>query len=413
MGLTKYFDLKLINISLRALSLSGRFLLLMYISKKFSIEQLGVFGLFNTSILIGIQILGFDYYSFSTREILSNSKHPQRVVLNQFYFHVMIYLILIPLFALAFSSYTFIPKRYLAFFIIILILEHIGAELYRLLLTLKASLLASISLFIRSSLWVFLLVLLFEAKFLSLQFEYILLSWLCGCLVAILGPARFILVHYKWREDDFGFNRSLMMKGLRISLPFFACTILLKALEYSNRYILDYFGSKAEVGVYFFFSNFAGVLSIGVFTLVTMVQFPRLIELSANENRTEYLSYLKSFKTDTLKYTVILIPIILVVILPIAFVLGKIEILKGYFLSYLIMVATNVLICFGYFTHYALYCNKSDIAILTSNAVGASVNLIFCYLLVPTYDVLGASLSTFFGFASVLIFQVVVLKRNE
>ena len=62
-----------INLFLRAITIALKFLLSILVIKKLSIEDYGIFGLFQSTIIIMTFIVGFDFFSFSAREMLKDA----------------------------------------------------------------------------------------------------------------------------------------------------------------------------------------------------------------------------------------------------------------------------------------------------------------------------------------------------
>lgn len=399
----------LINLTLRVLSLGSKFLLILYVTKFLGTTNLGSYGIFNTTVLLGIQFLGFDFYVFNTRELLSGDRL-QPFLINQLYFHLILYGITIPVLVAFFYHYHFIETDDIPFLAGIVVLEHISSEFYRLLLTLKRTLLGSFILFLRTSSWILVLILFWELNLLPLNLKSLYILWIIGNCVSLLIPVVALVSSYNWNPNDFRFLGTWLLKGIRISLPFFVCTIFLKILEYSNRYIIDFFHGKVEVGVYTFYSNFAGTLSIGVFTLVTMVQFPIVVELGIKGINNEFRAAIKKFTRDTIRWALLLSPFVIGLTVATLWYLKKDEFWSD-FPSFLILVGANVLISINYATHYILFSLKRDFFILYSNLAGVALSLVLNFLLVPLDAQLGASSALAIGFFVVLFSQFLLIKK--
>ena len=85
----------IINLSLRAVTILLKFILSIVLIKGLGVDQYGVFGLFQSSIIILTFVIGFDFYTFSAREILNNRPVKQnRYLKNQLVFHLIGYLLI-------------------------------------------------------------------------------------------------------------------------------------------------------------------------------------------------------------------------------------------------------------------------------------------------------------------------------
>jgi len=101
----KLFSNQVINIFLRGTTVLLKFVLSVLVIKKLSIEEFGVFGLFQSTIIISTFILGFDFYNFTSREILKeNAKTVGYYFTNQLAFHLVVYILIIPLTYFVFIS---------------------------------------------------------------------------------------------------------------------------------------------------------------------------------------------------------------------------------------------------------------------------------------------------------------------
>ena len=173
------------NLSYRVLTIVFKFLLSIIIVKNLSVHDLGVYGIFQTTITLLIYILGFDFYTFNTREILREEKNISFLLLNQVAFHAIVYILILPLILLLFS-YNVISTEYIVYFYVILVVEHTSQEIYRILITLKRSVIASLSLFLRSGIWIFILYVAWTYNLSSGTITDIFSLWFIGALISII-----------------------------------------------------------------------------------------------------------------------------------------------------------------------------------------------------------------------------------
>ncbi|NTZ37561.1 hypothetical protein EXW94_07315 [Enterobacter sp. JMULE2] len=101
--------MKIYNLLIRGATLASRFVLVIFIAKFLSTEELGAYSLFAASITYALFFVGMDFYTFSSREILSVDKSLWfGIVKNQFVFYLLFYFIGFPLiyslFILVFSQ---------------------------------------------------------------------------------------------------------------------------------------------------------------------------------------------------------------------------------------------------------------------------------------------------------------------
>ena len=199
------------NIFFRGITLASKFVFILFLGK-YSIDEtnLGVFGLFSTSIALLIYILGFDFYVYNTREIIDLKDGLADKVKNQLVFHLLAYLIVIPISLYLVFKLNFLTIEYFWLFLALLVSEHLGQESYRFFTTLEKSVIANVMLFIRSGLWVWFVI--FDFFVLKNELElrryiilWVLFSWLSffvfGILIInIIGikNMRFTSPDWKW-----------------------------------------------------------------------------------------------------------------------------------------------------------------------------------------------------------------------
>ncbi|HIP61924.1 MAG TPA: hypothetical protein EYG98_05145, partial [Sulfurovum sp.] len=177
-----FFSNRFLNVGIRAISMLSKFLLIIVLAKKLPLSDLGTYGLLVAGIGFAVLFIGFDYYSYSNRELLSVHKDKwSQIIVNQMYAYLPLYLIFIPISVLIYY-YEFLPSGYFVWFIVLMVIEHISIEQNRLLNTMQKQLSASMVLFLRSGAWVlFVLPLVIYIDYFR-TLETILYAWLIGGL---------------------------------------------------------------------------------------------------------------------------------------------------------------------------------------------------------------------------------------
>ena len=294
----KIYSIMVSIITIRGLNLSSKFLLTLFLAKYFSTDFLGSYTIFLTTVTVGIYFIGFEYYAYSQREYLSvNISKFASFVRNQFVFHSIGYMFLIP-FVIIFSK-SFIPTEYMIYFIIILIFDHLNQEFYRLLVVLNKTVVATLNNFFRSGIWIFVFIYFsyFNTNLRTLNFIY--LSWLIGEILCFIFSIYFFR-GLGWRNATKEKINWLWIKnGFKVSSVFFVSGIVLKTIEYSERFFLQKIIDTKTVGVYFFFYNIA-YLPYTFFTTVLIINYlPKIINTFKRDPKEVYLNT----KNDFLKKT--------------------------------------------------------------------------------------------------------------
>jgi O-antigen/teichoic acid export membrane protein len=138
---------------IRVLSLAGKAALLLILAKELEVETYGAFGLITVTIGFAIYLLGFEFYTHSVRSIIGLDENgKEKYIRDHLVFILLGYLLWLPL-AYIFVLLDIIPTAFVIQFYCLLILEHLSAEIYRLLVAFKKPVSASTSFFIRNASW--------------------------------------------------------------------------------------------------------------------------------------------------------------------------------------------------------------------------------------------------------------------
>jgi O-antigen/teichoic acid export membrane protein len=389
-----------INLSLRGLSILGRFFLILLITFKFTSSELGVFGVFNTSIILGVQLVGFDYYIYTSRELLKDHAEKAFIFWNQILFQLVIYVLTVPALIFLFT-FEFLDWNYFYIFFLVLLLEHISGEQYRLLLLFGKSIQSSILLFVKSASWVFLMFLLW--RFSEAEFYHLFIFWSVGLMIAII----YGFIHLKDEfKGVFNFSFDEIKTALKISIPFFISTIFLKITEYSNRYIIDAKLGKSDVGIYTLYSNFSSVLSTVVFTLVVMVQYPVLIKAFSSNSSNSQIERADKLLKDSFFSALLFAPPITIGVW-VFFSFYKDGVYNDDFAVFMILILMNILICVNYATHYILYAKRRDSILIISYFIGSIVTMSLTFYLIENYKLIGTAVANLFGFIIIVAIQFI------
>jgi O-antigen/teichoic acid export membrane protein len=407
------FDLLLkhaFNLGLRGITILLRFALVFGLGKYYSTEDLGVYGLFNTTITIVIFFLGFDFYAYAHREILKAQK-PQQVtyLLNSLAFFAITYLVVLPVCLVVFFAGV-LPVEYIAWFYIIVTFEHIGQELYRLFILYDKQLFANILLTIRMASWIVPVVGYWVvADFKELRLEPIFWMWISGQAVAIIVGVIGLRRYYKGVGRTGPIDWYWIKRGIPVASQFLVGTIAYKIIEFSDRYFLDYYLDKTAVGVYTFYYNFANLLQTLVFTIVIAQLYPKLAEYYGNNEMDKYNEYKKSFTRQVFWVSIGSSVLVLLAIIPAIEIVGKQEFYDN-FLTYGLLVFAITLLNLSFIPHYILYAVGKDRIIMVSTIVCALVNVTSNLIITPRLGLAGSALSTVISYFVLMIIKFFYAK---
>lgn len=388
------------NVFLRGLSLLGKFVLLFFLARYLTPAEVGVYGLFVVTIGVALYALGMDFYTFNTRELLARDQREwAKLVRDQFAFHMALYLVVLPLILTVFF-FGVLSWKYAFWFYVLLVLEHISQELYRILIVLSRPLQANVVLFLRSGAWTYVLVVL---MFQSPETRDLTSLWITWAVSVVLSLT---LAAYWLRDLDWSaaFEATVdwrwIRKGALIALPFLGGTLALRGILTVDRYVLQHYWGNEAVGVYTFYANIANAIQVFVDTGVITLLYPRIVAAFQQGQTEEYRRLMRRLTTGIILLVSLLFAVAAVSIYPILGLLQK-PIYTAYLPAYWVLLTAMAIMAFGMIPHYALYVRRLDKAIVNSTVVGFGVALVSNMLLVPTYGILGAAVSTLAGMLTI------------
>jgi len=383
----------------------AKFLLIIYIGKYLSIDELGEYGLFVITVTIAIYFLGLDFYTYNSREILAKEEKKRLALIrDQFIFHLLVYVVVLPLLLSVFLL-GLIDIEYLLYFYLILVFEHLSQELYRLYTTLKKPIFANFLLFLRTGLWVYaILILWISEKKETMNLETVWVGWLIGSLLSIMIGVVYLKKEYDRTILSKKIDWKWIKNGIKVSIPFFIGTLAYKVIEFSDRYMIDYYMTKADVGIYTFFSGIANTVNIIVFTLVIMVYYPLLVEQYQQKKNDLFEKTLKIFSQKTMLYSLASCLLIFGLIGFVLDFMGKVE-FHNHIDTLWVLVIANIILNISFVAHYILYAAQKDIVIRNATLVGAGVNILLNIILIPYYGIVGAALATLISYTVIFMIK--------
>lgn len=404
--------ISIFNLILRSLTLASKFILMLFIARNFSPEDLGIFGIMSVSTTLLLFIVGLDFYIFNTREILAREKTEiGRLIRDQFVFHCLVYILILPFCVFLFEK-GLLPWKYIFWFYLILIFEHLAQEANRLFITISRPIMANIILFFRSGAWVYAVILFYTYKDSSTNLSWIWLGWTIGGFIS-LCIAVYGLREINWHDvKRHSVEWNWIMKGIKDSIPFFGATLALKVLEYADRYFIKYYHGEAIVGVYTFYANIANVVQVFIFTGIISILYPKVIDSYQKGLEHEYNCLMKKLTLMVLISTILLTVLAGVGIFPVIFVIKK-QIYFEYISSYFVLLISVAISVVSQIPHYGLYARKKDKAIWISSLVAVIVALLMNRFMVPSYGIIGASISTLVGMTILGLIKLLALRKYK
>lgn len=382
----------------------GKFALLLSISKHGSLESLGIFGIFVSSVMFLNYLQGIEFHTYSAREIISQPLQMRATVIwNQIIVHLVTYLFILPMALLVFWG-GFLSWEFLWLFYLIVIVTHIGQEIQRILIFISKPVESYAVAFFVHGFWAYLAVanifLLQQSVNLAIIFKFWVVSASFGIILGLVllrgqqffDTSRFIL------------QQKIITDGLRVSYKFFLCVIGFKMIEVSDRYFIQHFYGDTMVGVYTLFSGVTNVAQELVYTGVVVLIFPTMVK---NFNEGDFSGY--SDQESKMKTGVIVSSFLAatLVLLSMYILLGYLEkpIFMANFNTFIVLLVSVTILNLSLLPHYILYSHSKDSEIMWSVLAATALNIILNFIFIPALGILGAAISTLTSIVTLAIFK--------
>lgn len=249
---------------LRGLTLASRFLLSLLLARMLSPAEMGEYGLLTAALAFALLAIGLEFYSYTLREMVPATPAGRtRIIANQITLGVIAFGVLGLLLLLAVSCGLF-PSRLAPWFLLILITEHISLEATRILIITWRSVRAYIGVFLRGGVWVYAMAALMFTTPSTRTLETVLVWWAAGGVLSIAFSA-LSLMELPWRDlKGYRPDWAMISGGLWTARPFMLTAGGALVISYVDRFFIDSFVGREELGIYTFYSTISiGMLSLG------------------------------------------------------------------------------------------------------------------------------------------------------
>ncbi|WP_157953687.1 MATE family efflux transporter [Oceanimonas marisflavi] len=369
--------LRLVNVSIRGITLLCKFLLVFSLALYLEPAEVGLYGLLVATIAYSMYPLGLDFYTYTTREILRVKNCEWGGILkNQGALILFLYFLVLPLLFFIFY-FDFLPLGIAVWFYVVLVLEHINQELMRLFIATSRQLTATVALFFRQGLWVVFVIvwMFFDVK--SRNLETVLYAWLFGDLLSL----SLFLVRFKsldvtgWTSK---INFKWIFRGVKVAVPLLVSTLSLSGMFTFDKYFFELYNGLDALGAYvLFFGVSAALISFldaGVFSFL----YPKMIKAYNNSDvdcfRSTLFEMIKQVCFISLLYAVVTA----ITLYPLLVFIGKdfyLEHISLYPVLFLVMFFQGI----GTVPQYALYSQGKDKSIVLSNIFSVFVFVFLVY----------------------------------
>ena len=394
---------RVLNVALHGATLASRFLLIFFLARFLEPAQLGLYGLLAATISYSLYFLGFDFYTFTTREILKRERHEWGGLLkNQGALSLVLYAVFIPLLSLIFFK-GFLPWRLAGWFFALVVLEHLNQELGRLLVAISEQLLASVMLFLRQGTWAIAVTALMAVEPATRSLDYVLCAWTAAGLVAILAGA------YRLTQLDIaGWHKKIdwtwIATGLKVSVSFLIATLAIRGVFTLDRYWLQSLGGLDILGAYVLFMGIGGTLLAFLDAGVFAFSYPGLISAYQKKQPALFYQSVRAVLVQTGMLSIAFSVASLLLLSPLLSWLGNPLYVAQQNLYPWVLIAM-VLCALGMVPHFALYAQGIDWPIIHSHIASLFVFAIATWLFSQRWPLLAVPLGLCAAFALILVWK--------
>ena len=389
------------NTTLRVITLFSRFFLIFFLAKYLEPESLGYYGLFSATVAYSLFIVGLDFYSFSTRELIESSKEDEgRIVISSLVFSTLSTLILSIFIYTVIKHFFNWPTLLLSYFFPILLLENINQEIGRLLVAKSYQNAASIVLLFRTGIWSFLVVFLMIFHIESRDLKYLFCLWLFFDLLALIyGLIKLSsIISRSKKYIDF----SWILKGIKVSLFFFVGSLFFRAIQTFDRYLVENIGSIESVAPYVLFVGIASALNAILDAGVFSYAYPSLIKLNRNKNL-----FIKKVNETLVLVTGCAVVFVFLCIYAIPYLLNWIgnPLYNSHVHMFPLILTSAVINGYGMVFHYAVFANRKDSMIVLSSIISFLFFFASIYILKDDSGVFAVPLGLNIAYISILLIK--------
>ncbi len=364
------FFQRMINLAMRGATLVSKLLLTLFLAKFFSLSDLGSYGLILVTVTYCNEIVGGQFYSYTSRLLIKTEEGHSWIIQQQLIFHLLMYLLLIPVASyLIFSG--IIPFELFVLIFPIMLAEHISQEQQRWLIALSKPLQATLLLFLRSGIWPIVLIILclIVPEFRTLKVLFY--TWLAGSAISC-----FLGVYFIQRDIEVKRIKAIdfqwIKKGVLSSLPFLYSTLIAQGVYTVDRYLVDRIGGSEILGVYTLFFSVVSALIPFSDACIFHFNYPQQVKSWQEKKYTAFFSLAKKMYLHIFLLVLVFIPVCYLFIYGYVTWLKKDIFLENMYLLPTLLAAASLQVI-GLVSHYQLYSVGADRSIIVNQSIGALV----------------------------------------
>ena len=411
---TDFISTRYVLFIIRGLTLFARFILIIFIANQLSVTEVGFYGFITASIFVAVYMSGYEHGNYSARQIIKckTLSCREKSVSSLTIFSFIMFVIISPLVFYLTASNEIYKYISILYFFIIAYGESYIAEHKKVLISLGHPFYTGIVDFVKSGVWVYLLIPLVMFGWIDLNLNIILLMWLVFVAIGTF------LIFFKLRS--FYKIKNLIARPvfnkyknqIYSSTPFFLSGLSLLAIEVSGRFSLQMAGLQIEAGVYTFYSGF--IFAIPLFVWSASVAFDHKKILTAFENDDIKISnkLILIMIKRSLKICLLLSLLLFFSFETLLEIVGKGEYLEHMNSFFLFLLVPFIHILDSHI-YYVLYARGMDKEIATSSIIGFIFLAVFQAFTLSNFGMTSAIVSIIVALTVSVLFKLFFIFKNR
>ncbi|MAI33819.1 MAG: hypothetical protein CMM07_19390 [Rhodopirellula sp.] len=389
---------RLLNLSLRALTLAVKFAFILSLAVFLPPEKVGLYGLITVTVFYSIYFVGFEFYTYSTRDMVARpTAEWSGLLTSQLVFFSLMYLVVLPASSILFVM-GMLPWAVMASFVCLVVLEHLSTELMRLLIAIEKPLLATLIIFIKQALWA---ICFTFAMWLDPEFRNIsdlLLFWIIGAFSSILVGV-WPLLKLNWAGAFSRLDWRWVKAGVTIAVPLLLSSVAVRSLFTFDRYAFEALNGLALLGAYSVYMGVASAMLSFMESGVFVFYYPRMMKAYKENNISEFQAFYRKLARQSILWLSVLTAgaglagIVIFPLLEERVYAANLPLFAG------VVIAMAIFII-GYIFQYGLYTTTRDGSIIAANVVGLIVAALTLFILAPHSEYWAVTVAMIAGSAS-------------
>lgn len=381
------FKIAFYSFAVRSISLAVRLAFIIFFGKFYSLEIIGIYGLIVGLTAICSQLIPFDFFNFSTLEILEPkiTEHQKKLFLVQHVLFTTFMVILsIPILYI-FFNYTTLSYSLFIPIALLVIFETFSKDFSRILVALEKPIKSYTILFLLTVPWTLTILFLINYNII-LNIEEVLQLWVLSSFLASIYGFFSLEISIKNLFNIKKISFDWIKKGISFSYPFLIATIGYSLSQYIGRFILSEVTSVEIVGIFSLFFQISAIIFI-IIDLSISIYLPSYLRNKQNKDLDKNRNY------EIIVFTLICSSIIFLNITDYYIFKYINSELLNYINVFELMIIGIGFISFSTILRLRLYVKKMNHEIMIIYLVSLIFSIFFNFYFIINFQILGSAYS--------------------